>query len=273
MIKLFALVFFILVVGCDETENFEENENRIPTDGLIVYYAFDGNVDDSGDSLNHCIDFSSKKYVNGISGLAKEFDGKNDYLMLSKTLNSSKGLTISFWAYIKGFREGENNGTVICKYNKWSAYRCFTVGTKDFTSDSVARLSGNFYALPTTADYRDCAWSNITAKEDIPAKLNPEQFTIHNPTELPQNEWVHCLINVTKSRVEAWVDGILTVSKEREYEEYFDSENEPTYIGNNLLGGVGVGNNNHFYGYLDELRVYNRDLSEKEIQILYLNPN
>jgi hypothetical protein len=39
------------------------------------------------------------------------------------------------------------------------------------------------------------------------------------------------------------------------------------YIGNILAGGEG--SNNHFNGVIDELRIYDRELTKKEIQILF----
>jgi len=233
--------------------------------GLVAYYPFDGDTNDYSENDNYVINYGAELATDrfGNENSAYDFDGLSDYMKLTKTLDASSGLSFSFWVNCKGIKEGENNGTVICKYNMAYDYHCFSISTWGNT----AGLRGNFYASQYNTDYRDCAWSNMMTTEDIPSQWDSDKFDLVNPMALPLNMWVHCIINVTETEVQAWIDGELTVKKEREYSTYFNSDNEPTYIGNNLLGGGG--SNNHFYGSLDELRVYNRSLTEDEIQSLY----
>jgi hypothetical protein len=96
---------------------------------------------------------------------------------------------------------------------------------------------------------------------------DPSLWTILNPKRLATGNWTHCVVNVTGTTIEAWLNGVLCTKKQREYDTYFDSPDEPVYIGNNLA--LGGGTNNHFNGVLDELRIYNRGLTKDEIQILY----
>jgi hypothetical protein len=80
-------------------------------------------------------------------------------------------------------------------------------------------------------------------------------------------EWTHCLVNLTPTAIETWINGKLCTKKTREYSSYSTSNTEPVFIGNNY--DIGEGTNNHFNGILDELRVYNRGLSKKEIMTLF----
>ncbi|NOQ50517.1 MAG: hypothetical protein GQ557_02530 [Mycoplasmataceae bacterium] len=235
--------------------------------GLVAFYPFDGNANDYSDNNNHSTNYGAELTTDrfGNENSAYEFDGLNDYMQLANTLDITEGLTFSFWINSNGIQDGENNGTVICKYNMAYDYHCFSIGTHNNLVGHS--LLGNFYASQYNTDYRDCAWSNMMTVDDIPSQWDSNKFDLINPMELPLNNWVFCTINVTDTEVQAWINGVLTVKKEREYTTYYNSENEPTYIGNNLLGGEG--SNNHFYGSLDELRVYNRALTENEIQELY----
>lgn len=235
-------------------------------EGLIAYYPFDGDVNDQSGYDNHCIDSTEGIYADGVSGKALFFNGLSDFLELTNTLDGSKGLTFSFWVKSKGVQEGEKNGTVICKYNMYTDYTCFHIGTQGF-NNNISALHGNFYVSRNSTDYRDCAWSEWQTIEDIPEVFNPQYYTIYNPQEITLCKWTHCVINVSENEIQAWINGVICSKKTREYAEYLEDPSEPTYIGNNMYGGLG--SNNHYHGWLDELRVYNRGLTPDEIQLLY----
>jgi hypothetical protein len=97
---------------------------------------------------------------------------------------------------------------------------------------------------------------------------DPTCWTILKPLHLIIGEWTHCIINVTPTRVESWINGELCTYKRREYTSYAYDPDEPVVIGNNF--DAGDGSNNHFNGVLDELRIYNRPLSAEEIRTLFL---
>lgn len=249
--------------------------DEIPVDGLIVYYPFNGNVQDLSGNLNHCTDSTDGVFVNCVSGQAKDFNGETDMLKLSFPLKVENGLTFSFWLNSKGVKEGEENGIVISKYDNSVWGRCFIVSTQASWTENNPSLRANFYAYGTTSTYRDCAYSDIMTHEEVPAGLDSSLFTLHHAMTLPLNVWTHCVINVTDTEIEAWINGVLTVSKVREYESYCDSSQYfpgtdiDTYIGNNPKAGLG--SNNHYFGAIDELRVYDRALSNEEIIVIYEN--
>ncbi len=233
--------------------------------GLIAYYPFDGDALDYSGNGNHCVEHSAGNYVPGIQGEAHHFDGLTDYLQLSQTLNGSQGLSFSFWLNTKGVQPGQINGSVISKYNMYSDYTCFFIASwSHFTQ--VSTLHGDFFASRASTNYRDAAWSEWTSVADIPSQINSGNYVFAHPSTVAQNEWVHCVINCTPTEIQVWINGQLCVSKTREYAAYLEDANEPTYIGNTFNGGQG--NNNHYYGALDELRIYSRGLTPMEIQQL-----
>ena len=96
---------------------------------------------------------------------------------------------------------------------------------------------------------------------------DPSYWTIVNPERLEIGTWTHCIVDLTDTTLEVWLNGVLCTKKQREYTSYFDSPAEPVYIGNNLA--IGDGSNNHFNGILDDLRIYSRGtLTADEIRTL-----
>jgi Concanavalin A-like lectin/glucanases superfamily/Cadherin domain len=243
------------------------NNLDIPTNGLVLYMPFDGNINDLSASNNSAIDYTSKKYVPGKKSQALDFNGTSDYIVLSNTLNSQFGLSFSFWINTRGAQVTENNGSIISKYSKVNNTRCFMVysfGSYDTRNDN--RLSAAFYEYGTSSAYHDMTKSYLEPADLLPYP-NPALWTILNPTRLNTGEWTHCVVNLTATAIETWINGKLCTKKAREYTSYSTSDTEPVFIGNNY--DIGEGTNNHFNGILDELRVYNRGLTNKEITTLF----
>jgi hypothetical protein len=239
-----------------------------PTDGLIVYYPFNRNVSDSSGNGNSCINYTSNNFVSGKWGQGLDFNGTSDYLQLLNTLNSTYGLTFSFWVNSRGANGAQNHGAIIAKYNMTSQLRCFMVysfGANETRGDN--RLSSAFYKYSYTSSFHDMTKSYWEPAELSIYPTPPSYWTINNPERIELGTWTHCVVNMTPSALEIWLDGVLCTKKTREYTTYFDSPNEPVYIGNNVA--IGDGANNHFNGMLDELRVYSRALTTVEIKILF----
>ncbi len=269
---LVLLVVIMVFTSC----YFTSEPDNLPTLGMIAYYSFDGNVKDHYIFGNHCTDSTNSGYVDGINGLAKDFNGISDFLILTNTLDVTDGLTFSFWLRSKGVLIGEQNGIVISKYDDSVSGRCFIVNTQATWTENNPSLRTNLYAYGNSSNYRDCVYSDIMTKEDTPPGIDTSLITLYEPMKLPLNEWTHCVINVTNTQVQAWINGTLTVTKEREYETYCNEPvygygEIPTYIGNCVEGAEG--HNNHYHGAIDEMRIYKRPLSPEEIIYIFRNTN
>jgi hypothetical protein len=261
ILKVLILITCFIAVSCKkEPDSLDE--------GLLFYYPFNGNVNDASGHKNNGIDYTSGNYVSGIRGKALDFNGTSDYIELSRTINSGNGLTFSFWIKSRGAAGTENNGVIIGKYNMSASNRCFLVyafGAYEARSDN--RLSAAFYKEGFSSAYHDNVKSWLSAEELKVFPSDPSLWTIANPVRIETGKWTHCIINVTETDIEAWVNGILCTKKHREHPLYFDSGYEPVYIGNCLH--LGAGSDNHFNGVIDELRIYNRGLTSEEIHILF----
>lgn len=240
---------------------------EIPTTGLQLYMPFNGNLNDLSPNNNTAIDHTSHNYVTGKRSEAIDFNGSTDYIELNQTINSQLGLSFVFWVYTRGANGSENNGSIISKYSKINNTRCFMVysfGSYETRSDN--RLGAAFYEYGSSSAYHDMTKSYLEPA-DISMYPNPALWTLLNPTRLVTGEWSHCVVNLTSTSIEIWINGKLCTKKTREYTSYSTSPIEPVLIGNNY--DIGEGINNHFNGRLDELRVYNRGFTADEIRILF----
>jgi hypothetical protein len=258
---IFLLLTCLIVTSC--TEKIDP-----PTSGLILYYNFDGNVNDASGNNNNGIDYTSDKFVSGKRGQALDFNGTSDYIQLFNTINSENGLSFSFWIKSRGAAGTENNGVIISKYNMTTNMRGFLLysfGSGETRDDN--RLSAAFFRYGYSSAYHDNVKSYMEQDELLAYPSDPSLWTIVEPKKLETGIWTHCVINITANTIEAWINGVLCVKKQREYITYFNSPDEPVYIGNAFA--LGSGSNNHFNGIIDELRIYNRELTRDEIQVLF----
>lgn len=275
--SLYLGVVLFAMTSCDDHPILPKNDNPdSPADevasignGLVGYYAFDGNVADASGSANHAIDYTDSVYVAGAKGEALFFDGTNDYLKLENTIDVSHPLSFSFWVSSKGVaNDSENNGAVISKHS-WhdKSFYVTTFGYKEARTENRIHAS-LFGGNGSDNDARDWATTNLSNEELKEKGWDETQWNIVAPTTIELDEWTHVVVNVDDSTLSIFVNGKLTVSKQREYPTYYNSS-EATYIGNIFNGGEG--SNNHFHGYLDELRIYDRSLTSEEIDALYNN--
>jgi hypothetical protein len=258
--------------GNNETGNINVTVNlnnlNMPTTGLVLYMPFDGNVNDLSTSNNNGIDYTSHNYVTGTKTQALDFNGTSDYIRLTNSINSQNGLSFSFWMYTRGSTGTDNNGSVISKYSKNNNARCFMVysfGSGTYRNDN--RLSAAFYSDGTTSTYFHDMTKSYLDLTELSVYPNTSLWTLTNPTRLITGVWSHCVVNVTPTAIETWINGKFCTKKAREYSTYFNSDQEPVLIGNNYDSGDG--SNNHFNGMLDELRIYNRGLTHTEVVTLF----
>ncbi|XRP97357.1 LamG-like jellyroll fold domain-containing protein [Methanocaldococcus sp. 16A] len=210
--------------------------------GLVAYYSFDninGNilVDDSGNGHNGVI-YGNPKVVEGVKGNALEFDGQS-YVHLGDTLTGKVWDAVTVSAVIKPEEQSNNDFSEI-----------FYDG-----SDGEFALSLRENTVSFNVKLEDKKWWKVSAS-------------------LPElNRWYHVVGTYSKDEgvIKLYINGILVNKTKIPYELLFDPV---TYYGgkyNPTIGAYcdGGGSTNHKYkGAIDELRIYNRVLSDDEIKKL-----
>jgi len=225
----------------DQTDQKEEKIASCEgvKDGLVACYPFDGDSNDLSGKNYHGVP-KNLSYTQGKIGQAAHFDGKSSYVEIANNpdLNSQQ---ISFSAWVKPVIElnsqaNLNNHHII--FNKELQYELAIFNRPAENNLRAGELSFSFISH----------WGWIT--------------TGYFPTS---NKFIHVALVFTKENVaKLYVDG--KVVKEEKYLSPLDvSRNFCMRIGArhcpDLAGAF-------FNGDIDEFRVYNRELSETEIQQL-----
>ncbi len=193
---------------------------------------------DSSGNNNHGNLVNGPTWVSGKFGYALSFDGINDYVSVpsSSSLNLNNEFSILAWVFDR-------------EINSYSVY----VGKID------SPLTNNYYiyvdARYGVSNALRFVYYNNGVRYEVAANFTP-------------NEWFHVAgvvrrLDSTHYQQEIWVNGVLKNSAIRTVSA--GSNTAPLCIGSYCLGSE----DNYLNGTIDEVRIYNRALSEEEIQALY----
>ncbi|MEN8220951.1 MAG: LamG domain-containing protein [Pseudomonadota bacterium] len=212
-------------------------------DGLVAYYPFNGNANDESGNGNHGTvhgaTLTSDRF--GKANNAYAFNGVDDYLEISDSDsfdNIRHALTISLFVYASRYNfPGETWQGLIAKGNNPRPYSLYT------RNDNKLHFSSS-PNTPTNGGY------------DISEET------------IPLSKWTHVVvvfsirdnIGYTQFFVDGFTNG----------EKFYREVSEITTDDYNVLIGRTYENRRFFQGVLDDLRIYNRAISESEVQQLYL---
>jgi hypothetical protein len=205
---------------------------------LVGWWRFDGNANDSSGNGNNGVETGDPKYMAGKIGHAVSFDGVRDRIEVPATFTSNPELfpakTISVSAWIR------------------------TTVPRDALC-SVIRHEFHFTPLQTFAD---SAWSI--------AFVNRYGFMARRRAALDwskinDGKWHFYAATYNNGIHEVWIDGIIEASNNYGPFPLWTRDDKPWVFG----GKEGSALGEEFYpGELDDVRIYNYTLSEKEINML-----
>ncbi|MEY4114954.1 MAG: hypothetical protein RLZ76_1647, partial [Bacteroidota bacterium] len=218
------------------------------TNGLVVYYPFNGNANDTSGNANNGLVTRATLTTDrfGTANTAYSFDGSSTSIKIpfSSSINSiQKGLTVSAWIYMQGgtpagnpprllelrgaYGNGGNAGFVLLSQGNSDSARTFE--TRWYNNNGATNIS----IAPT---------SSVTSKE-----------------------WHHVVFTADgESAVgKFYVDGIL-----RGTNAQMQNQGKITscdYNSNAIFIGIEPGGTGAWGGKIDELRIYNRALDSNEV--------
>ena len=219
------------------------SQAQVSKKGLIAHYLFD--KENAGVSGQEIIDESkhknSGKYIgnavyvrdrHGVECRALSFDGSSYISVSSSRSLSSPSTRFSAAVWVK-----IANGADFFK--QWLTILCKS-------SDSMEIGNSPHYRVQATAQT---------------VSINTE-FTENFIPQLSYDTWYHYVYVYDGSHVKVYIDGKLVF--EYNYRGRLYPNAMPLEIGRDLPGIT-----EYFYGALDDLRIYNRALSDKEVKQLY----
>jgi hypothetical protein len=213
------------------------SSGSVPTYGLLAWYPFSGNANDATGLGNngtvHGATLTSDRFGNANYAYSFNAAAKN-YIELNNQIGKfgTSDFTISTW-----YNSTDGGGIVICKRN--------------------------------TESY-DNFWEFYMSRFGICQNTSSATLSTIYYSPLPSlNVWHHSLIVKTSTELRLYIDGILNSILPIAI-NYNITNNNPAEIGSQIApvsGVVGC-----FNGKIDDIRIYNRALSDCEITSLYQEP-
>jgi len=247
-IKAMAMGLIILLVGAFVAPSHALADLN---EGLVGYWSFnEGNGDTAYDysgNGNHGI-INGASWTTGISGGALEFDGVDDYVYVGDqdTLENTDQLTISLWSKFYSFGPpGSCGPNCMPLISKW--YGLYVPGTDSYL---LRQQDGEIV-------FAACDSDNINA--------------LHCADSMNTEQWYHIAIVFNVGLVYIFVDGGVPICTDTLVNPSVTSianSTEPFKIGDWFH--THSSNYMTFHGIMDEVRIYNRALSEAEIESLYI---
>jgi hypothetical protein len=198
------------------------------TNGLVAYYAFENDANDSSGNELHGTLVGDAKFAEGPAGygMALDLDGDGDYVDCGtpSQLDITEQITFTYWIKAVALDKGWN--TVLSRGD--DSWRSSRAGTENFMEAAVGGTSGNYLFGATLVD--DDNWHHVGAVYD------GETFSLYVDGKLDGSEES---------------TGSITVSS------------YPLFIGNNSQN-----TDREWTGLIDEVVIYDRALSAGEIRYL-----
>jgi hypothetical protein len=207
--------------------------------GLVGYFKFDGNVADSSSQLLHGTpsNLISTTGIKCLTNTAYDFNGSSSKVVCG---TNNRGIThtvnISVWV-----KTSSNTGHqfLVEKYN-WSVDKGYYFAIKNgIPLIGVRNTSGS----------------------------GGHTWNANQTFSVADGQWHHLFAKVSQNNLEIWVDGSLKATSTM---NAVSPDLTTTYnlnLGYYYKGSL-VGNSNYFNGTMDEVRMYNRDLTNFEIREL-----
>jgi gliding motility-associated-like protein len=231
-----------LILTCFKT-SAQVNLNQ----GLLAYFPFSGNANDASGQGNHGnamggIQLTTDKFGNPNS--AYQFDGVDDHIIVFDNGKlSPKRITLVAWVYA----ENSNAQSITGKIQKNNGFHStYHIGI------NYDIQAGFFWGL---------APGGSSCNQQIP--YNPNNPFVTSPDYFSTNAW-HCVVGTFQDSVQKlYVDGVLVKTRKSNFKDLDQCTNT-----NFLIGRWWDGDPIPFKGKIDEVRVYDRELNQQEINAL-----
>ncbi|MDM8568464.1 S8 family serine peptidase [Thiotrichales bacterium HSG1] len=227
------------------------------SDGLVACYPFPGDAKDYSGNGNHGTEYGGLNYTDGKIGQAANFDGIDDYINVADddSLDDTSYLTIALWVNFHSF-----NATGTHTKN------LLPIINKHYSSEIKGK---NSYGLSLHNESRDIDFTTFDSQNLHGGVSNSFGGTPDSP-ELMLSQWYHLVAIFDKGQIRIFLNGSLITSQETNITHIGNSP-EPLKIGDWFYQHSASYPIRYstFEGLMDDVRIYNRAITEQEIQTLY----
>ncbi len=228
--------------------------------GLVAQYAFNGTFFDQTTNGNHAVATGNPSFVadrNGQVNGAIGFGGCGNPQFLrvpnSPSLQGSNAMTVSFWARVD-LSSGMEPGDGTCTANGRQVFFAKA-------GDGYGVSPPGFLGLTYPAD----------GQQKVTFEANAGQVNAVATKEQPGNTWHHYAYVLTNSEVKLYIDAqlVLTTSANLSFTE---ANQQDLYLG--VMGPksspiLGISYWYPLKGALDDVRIFNRNLSLEEVRTVF----
>ena len=252
-VALFILVILMLAVaGC---VMLSPPYIVFPNIGLLAHYEFDGTCQDSSSNANHGETVGDFAYTEGAKGSAIVFDGIDNpghvRVQNSSSLSLSGAMTISAHLRLDGSYGQTSWNASGAKID--NAPQCVFAKRGDrsgFYLNVAYESDGRLFVIFGMDDYRDSA-SSVSTR-----------------TNYTLGEWVHIAVVYEAQVLKLYIDGKKEAEAEAPNASFDIANNEDLLVGIQRNPEAGLEYWYPLHGAVDELWIYTKALSWKEIRAL-----
>jgi len=215
--------------------------------GLVAYYPFSGNAGDSSGNGNHGTVNGATLTTDrfGNSGKAYSFDGAGDYIHLNNLSLNNQNITISTWVKVQNYDFNIPNYLQSIYY-----FGSEAGGGNSHTNSIDFTIDGINYNPPLLRTNLNYAYGFCG-------------------TQTTNNQWLNnvTIFDGANHEIRFYINGILINTCNAVPNSIIISSNNINNIGCGWSSNTNSASN-YFQGNIDDIRIYNRALTEAEISYL-----
>jgi len=232
------VMIVLLISGCGRKwDSPVEPNNEPPSEGLVAWYPFNGDANDESGNGNHGVVTGATLTLDrfGINKKAFSFNGINNYIIVnnSSSIQPKTTLTVSVWLNVSGYPTDARDG--------WAGIISKRI------NDDASPWDSYLVSVHKDKYLQFCAYGSRDA-----VKLN----------DVPLSTWIFAVGIVDGNMTRLYINGLLCDTTAYEGTILYSSSSL-------RIGTLSLTRLNPFFGKIDDIRIYNRALSEAEIQLLY----